>query len=113
MGFLSGLLGIGGGVALMPVLIYGIGMPIRMAAGTGVLVLLVTCIAGTAAHALGGRVHLGLAMTLLVGSTIGAQLGAQLTSRLPGNRLRGYFAYLVLATVVAVLWDLCRTILAG
>jgi uncharacterized membrane protein YfcA len=36
LGLLSGLLGIGGGVALMPVLLYGFGFPFRQAAGTGI-----------------------------------------------------------------------------
>ncbi len=113
MGFLSGLLGIGGGVALMPVLIYGLGMPIRVAAGTGILVLLATALTGTAAYALMGDVNLPVALTLLIGSTLGAQAGATLTSRLPAPRLRALFAGLVALTALAVLWDLIRDWQAG
>lgn len=109
MGFLSGLMGIGGGVILMPILIYGIGMHIRMAAGTGILLLLATAIAGTIAHAQMGHVHLGLAITLLVGSTIGAPVGATLTSRINGRVLRGSFGYLVLCTAMLVIWNLFRS----
>lgn len=108
MGFLSGLLGIGGGVALMPILMYGIGMHTRMAAGTGILVLLASSLAGTAAHARAGHVDLGVAVCLLVGSTVGTQIGATLTARLNGQRLRGLFVYLVLLTAVAVAFDLAR-----
>ena len=108
LGFLSGVLGIGGGVALMPVLLYGFGFPIRQAAGTGIIVLLVTSIVGTVAHAFQGHVHLGLAMALLVGSSISAQVGALLTSRLPARVLRRSLAGLVLATVGAIAWDLAR-----
>ena len=113
MGFLSGLLGIGGGVALMPVLLYGIGMRVRIAAGTGILVLLVTSLVGTLTHARMGHVDLGMAMMLLVGSTTGAQVGATLTARLEGQRLRGLFACLVLCTAAAVAWDLLRKLLFG
>ncbi len=60
LGFLSGLLGVGGGIALMPVLMYGFGFPLRQAAGTGIVVLLITSVGGTVAHALSGNVHLGL-----------------------------------------------------
>ncbi len=112
MGFLSGLLGIGGGVALMPILLYGIGLRVHMAAGTGILVLLATSVLGTVAHARAGHVNLQIAMTLLVGSAIGAQIGATLTARLDGQRLRGYFVYLVLLTALAVAWDLLRVLLA-
>ncbi len=110
LGFLSGLLGVGGGVALMPILLYGFGFPIRHAAGTGIVVLLVTAIAGTLAHAQQGHVHLGVAMVLLIGASISAQIGAMLTSQLPARVLRRGFVGLVLFTVVTILYDLWRQI---
>jgi hypothetical protein len=110
LGFLSGLVGMGGGVVLMPVLIDGIGMRVRMAAGTGILVLVASALVGTWAHARLGHVHLGLAMMLLAGSTIGAPLGATITQEMDGRRLRGMFAVLVLMTAAAVAWDLVRVI---
>jgi uncharacterized protein len=106
LGFLSGLLGIGGGVALMPVLMYGFGFPIRQAAGTGIIVLLVTAAYGTFVHARLGHVHLGLAMVLLAGSSLSAQLGARATAHLPASTLRRVFALVLLVTVAAVLWKL-------
>jgi uncharacterized membrane protein YfcA len=108
LGLLSGLLGIGGGVALMPVLIYGLGLPIRTAAGTGLLMLAVTAVCGTAAHALRGNVHLGLALLLLVGSSAGAQWGARTSSVLPVGRLKDGFAGVVLLTLAVVLWEMGR-----
>jgi uncharacterized protein len=105
LGFLSGLLGIGGGVALMPVLIYGFGFPIKQAAGTGILALLVTVTVGTIKHAIAGHVHLGLAAVLLIGSTLSAQVGATLTRRLPARTLRRVFSGLLWVTVVAIAWD--------
>lgn len=105
LGLASGLLGIGGGVALMPMLLYGFGFPIRQAAGTGILVMLVSAIVGTLAHARQGNVHLGLAMLLLVGAGVSAQVGAVLTSRLPARRLRRMLALLVASAIVAIAWD--------
>lgn len=105
IGFLSGLLGIGGGVALMPVLIYGLGFPIKQAAGTGILALLLTVTVGTVQHAIAGHVHLGLACVLLVGSTISAQFGAVLTRKLPARTLRRVFSLLLWFTIIAIAWD--------
>lgn len=113
IGFLSGLLGVGGGVVLTPLLLYGVGMPVPSAAGTGVGLLLATSVVGTIEHARLGHVHLPLAITLLVGSTLGAQIGAMLTTRLNGRRLRGLFVYLVLACALAVVFDLTRKLLGG
>lgn len=109
VGFLSGLLGIGGGVVLMPALIYGIGLPFRIAAGTGLLILAVTAAFGTVAHALRGNVDLALASLLLVGSTVGAQLGAGASVRIPAARLKEGFAGVVLLTLgvlLAEVWQL-------
>lgn len=110
LGFLSGLMGFGGGVILVPVLVYGIGMPIRVAAGTGILLLLATSVAGTLAHARLGHVNLGISMALLAGSTLGAPIGATLTSRLDPRRLRGIFAGLVFLTALVVLWNIGRSL---
>jgi uncharacterized membrane protein YfcA len=110
LGFLSGLLGIGGGVALMPVLIYGFGFPIREAAGTGILVLLFTVMVGTVEQAFAGHVQLAIALPLLFASGFGAQLGAVATHRLRSHQLRAYFALVVLATVAALAWDLAQAL---
>jgi uncharacterized membrane protein YfcA len=108
LGFLSGVLGVGGGVALIPILLYGFGFPIRHAAGTGILVLFATSVSGTIAHARLGHVHLPLALTLLAGSSISTQFGALATHRLPVNVLRRGLALLILATVAALAWALAR-----
>jgi uncharacterized membrane protein YfcA len=110
LGFLSGLVGMGGGVVLMPILIYGVGVRLRMAAGTGILALVVSAVAGTWAHARLGNVDLRIAMTLLIGSTFGAAFGATLTSSMDGRRLRGLFGWLVLLTAIAVFWNLLRSL---
>jgi uncharacterized membrane protein YfcA len=108
LGFLSGLLGVGGGVALMPVLVFGFGFPLRQAAGTGILVLLATSVVGTFSHALSGHVHLGMAMLLLCGSSLSAQLGALAMRRVESWRLGRIFALVVAATIVAVGWNFVR-----
>jgi uncharacterized membrane protein YfcA len=106
LGFLSGLLGIGGGVALMPIIVFGYGFPLRHAAGTGILVLTATVALGTFLHALHGDVHLGLVAALLVGASLTAQLGALATRRLSPRTLRRSFALLLLAAAAAVSWNL-------
>lgn len=106
LGFLSGLLGIGGGVALNPVLIYGYGFPMRQAVGTGILVLFITAVLGTVSHALRDHVCLPLAIAMLVGGTISAQLGALASRRLSGRALSRFQSVVIVGAVLAVLWDL-------
>ena len=92
----------------MPILLYGIGLSIRNAAGTGVLLLFVTVVVGTIEQAMRGYVNLNLAMAILIGSSIGAQLGALTTHYLPNRILRLLFAVLVSSTVVMIGWDLFK-----
>ena len=108
LGALSGLLGIGGGVAFMPVLLYGYGLSVRNAAGTGILLMMVTVIVGTVVQGVNGFVSLPLAMSILIGSSVGSQLGALTTHRLPNRVLRLLFGGLVSVTVVMILWDLVK-----
>jgi uncharacterized membrane protein YfcA len=106
LGFLAGLLGIGGGVALLPVLVYGYGFPMRQAAGTGILVLVVSASAGTFLHALRGHVHLGLVAVLLIGASLSAQVGVLASRRLSLRSLRRLFTAVLLAAAGAVAWKL-------
>ncbi|MDQ2798619.1 MAG: sulfite exporter TauE/SafE family protein, partial [Armatimonadota bacterium] len=110
LGLASGLMGIGGGVLFMPILLYGIGLSVRNAAGTGVLLLFVTVMVGTVEQSLRGYVNLNLAMAILIGSSIGAQLGALTTHYLPNRVLRLLFAILVATTVAIIGWDLIRLV---
>jgi uncharacterized membrane protein YfcA len=106
LGLASGVMGIGGGVLLMPVLLYGFGMPARNAAGTGILLLLATVALGTFEQALHGYVSLKLSLAILVGSSIGSQLGALTTNRLRNRVLRLLFSFLVAGAAAAVAWNL-------
>lgn len=106
IGLLSGLMGIGGGVILIPLLVYGFGLPMRSVSATGVLMLLATSLWGTVGHARLGNVDLPLALTLLAGSSIGAQWGAIWGGRLDSRRLRGLFVLLVGLTALLVVGKL-------
>src|SRR5262249_22060722 len=96
------------GVLFMPILLYGYGLSVRNAAGTGVLLLFVTVAIGTLEQAVHGYVSLKLAMAILIGSSVGSQLGALTTHYLPNRILRFMFGVLVAATVVMIVWDLAR-----
>ena len=111
LGFLSGVMGVGGGVLMTPVLMYGFGLSARNSAATGVFLLFVTVALGTIQAALHNNVSLHLAMTLLIGSSLGAQLGAVTTNRVTNRILRLAFACLVSLSAMAILYQLARLVL--
>ncbi|HEX5937934.1 MAG TPA: sulfite exporter TauE/SafE family protein [Actinomycetota bacterium] len=75
-GFLSGLLGIGGGIVIVPVLAGWLGMPLRRALGTSLLAIVALVVPGIVVHAALGHLDVPIALALALGAVPGARLGA-------------------------------------
>lgn len=80
-GVFSGLLGVGGGVLLIPGFLYLLHMPIRRAFATSLAVIAVIAIPGTIIHSLLHHISWTLVLYLVIGSIPGAYLGARLNLR--------------------------------
>jgi uncharacterized membrane protein YfcA len=75
-GFVSGLLGIGGGIVIVPLLAGWLGMPLKRALGTSLLAIVVLVIPGIVVHAALEHLHVPIALALALGAVPGARLGA-------------------------------------
>ena len=86
VGFLSSLLGIGGGIIHVPVLSQLLGFPVHVATATSHFVLAIMALAGSLVHLATGELRpgLGRVAALAAGVLIGAQVGARLSSRVHG-----------------------------
>jgi len=86
VGFLSSLLGIGGGILHVPVMAVLLGFPVHVATATSHFVLAILALAGVLTHLAHGSLHAGLdrALPLAVGVVVGAQFGARASSRVHG-----------------------------
>jgi uncharacterized membrane protein YfcA len=86
VGFLSSLIGIGGGIIHVPVMVQLLHIPIHVATATSHFVLAQTSFVGSVVHALrGDYAHtLGRVVPLCIGVIAGAQAGALLSTRLRG-----------------------------
>jgi len=76
VGFLSGLLGVGGGFLLTPVLTM-IGIPATVAAASGTNAMVATSSSGVAAHFRLGNVDIKMGTFLLLGGLMGAAIGVE------------------------------------
>ena len=110
IGIIPGLLGIGGGVIILPFLIYGYGIRTQMAIGTSLFIVFFSVIFGTVAHGVRGNINLALIAILLVGSTISAQFGAIATQKINASSIRFYFAFVVLSIDGIILINLLKQI---
>jgi len=84
VGYISSLLGIGGGIVHVPVLERVLGFPVHVATATSHLVVATMALAGTLVHVINGSFHHGTRRTiaLAIGVVVGAPLGAWLSGRL-------------------------------
>ncbi len=101
-GIFSGLLGIGGGIILVPLMVFVMKMPLREAIGT-CLVSLLLPVGGSGVYEYwkagkinGDNIKLGLLLSL--GLFLGGFLGAKLSFMLPDKVIRYVFAFIMFAT---------------
>ena len=87
VGYLSSLLGIGGGIIHVPALVRVLNFPVHIATATSHFMLAIMALTGTGVHILQGAFHHGIRRTiaLAIGVLIGAQLGAFLSNHVKGD----------------------------
>lgn len=105
VGFLTGFLGVGGGFLIVPALVLLLGMDMRDAVGSSLVVIAINSAAGLLGHLQDGALNWALAGLLLGGGAVGIAFGSRLGGRLPTTRLRQAFAsfVLVLGAVLLVI----------
>jgi hypothetical protein len=87
-GLLSGLLGIGGGVVLVPSFTNWLRLPLKSALGTSLACVGVLAVPGMITHAILGHVNWAYAIPLCIGVVPGARIGAHLAIRANERTLR-------------------------
>jgi uncharacterized protein len=109
IGFLSGLIGVGGAFLVIPVMIYGLGLPTRIAIGSSLGVLVVSSLAAAVAKLATRQIPIEHAVLLCAGALPGAWMGASVGARVPARRLRLGLAVLVAITALRMAVDLAVT----
>ncbi len=105
-GLLAGILGIGGGLIMMPALIYLIGVPTHIAVGTDLFNVAVSGLYGAATYSYKGRVELGAALIMLCGAAVGAQIGTVATKYVKGAGIRIFFGFAVVGCGLSIIMKL-------
>lgn len=87
VGYISSLLGIGGGIIHVPALINMLYFPVHIATATSHFILAIAAFTGSAIHLMRGELANGLLQIfgLSIGVVLGAQLGAKLSKNFHGN----------------------------
>jgi uncharacterized membrane protein YfcA len=87
IGFLSSLVGIGGGIIHVPVMVYLLGFPTHIATATSHFVLAILALSAVITHAATGTLGpvIGRLLPIIIGVLAGAQFGAWASSRIHGR----------------------------
>ncbi|WP_281689547.1 sulfite exporter TauE/SafE family protein [Pseudonocardia thermophila] len=102
VGFLTGFLGVGGGFLVVPVLVVGLRMPMKLAVGTSLLVITLNAIASFAARVPQMDLDWTVVAPFTAAAVIGSLVGRTVAGRLSGTTLTRAFAVLLVVVGVVV-----------
>ncbi len=107
-GAFGGLLGLGGGILIVPILTLGFGLPLHAAVGTSLVCVIATSAGAAAVNVTAGRADVRLGMLLAAGTVVGALTGGVVAGFLPERGLAGLFAALMIYTGISMGRQLVR-----
>ncbi|HET7479584.1 MAG TPA: sulfite exporter TauE/SafE family protein [Rubrobacteraceae bacterium] len=108
IGALSGLVGVGGGVVMVPLMVLGMGIGTKQAVSTSLAVIMFTGVVGATGYIVTGfrgAEELLSLPPLIIGSMIGAWIGVKIRDPLPADTIRIGFAVFMAVTALRLLTD--------
>jgi uncharacterized protein len=103
-GVLSGLLGVGGGIIMVPLLVLVVGVSQHEAHATSLAAILPIAAVGAATFAFAGEVDYPIAALLATGAVLGAPIGARLMAHSGEGTLKIAFGVLMIVSGVILVW---------
>ena len=101
-GWLGAVIGIGGGVVIVPVLVLAFGYDIRVAVAASLVSVVATSTAAGSAYVGEGLANMRLGMSLEIATTIGGLTGGLISLLVSPSIISGVFAVVMLVTAVLV-----------
>jgi uncharacterized membrane protein YfcA len=107
-GYLGGLLGVGGGNFIVPVLVW-LGFNPKKAAATTAFIVIFSSFSGFLGHASIGNIDIRLLLFCATGSVAGALFGAYLMKKkLSGEQVKVAIGLILYIIAVKMIWDLIK-----
>lgn len=102
-GLLSGFFGVGGGIVLVPLILFVVGQDQRRAHATSLAAIFLIAVSGMIGYASAGEIDLGVGVALGAGGLLGAATGARLMHRMSVASLKLVFGLVLVATGLRML----------
>jgi uncharacterized membrane protein YfcA len=104
VGLLSGLMGVGGGIVMVPLLVLVAGFAQHRAHATSLAAIVPIAAVAATRFAIDGEVAYRTGVLLALGALAGAPVGARLLARLDEGTLKNAFGALMVAVGVILIW---------
>ena len=108
-GVLAGLLGVGGGIVMVPAMVVGFGIPAAVAKGTSLAVIIPTSIMGTVRNRTNSNVDLRLAAVVGIAGVVSAYGASKISVGLSETTSNRLFAALLGAVALRMMWQFVRS----
>ena len=105
VGLMTGFLGVGGGFLIVPALVMLVGLSMRQAVGTSLVVIAMNSLAGFLGHLQGPPIDIQVVVIFVAAGLAGALLGTRLTRIVHPEHLRKAFAVFVIGLAIFLLVD--------
>ena len=99
-GGLSGLLGVGGGIVMVPLFRRWLGLPIKNAVATSLICVGAFAVPGTITHSIEGGIDWRYAIWLTIGVVFGAPFGSKMALKMSDKKLQRVFGLFLAAVAV-------------
>jgi hypothetical protein len=106
VGIISGLLGVGGGILIVPFLIFAYKVPTKLSAGTAGFVVIFSSLFGVLGHSAFGHLDYSLILPTLVAVAVGGTLGARLMVRTRSDWVKVGFGLVMWAFALQLIMKL-------
>ncbi len=106
VGVLAGMLGVGGGFIIVPLMISVLKVPTRTAVGTSLLVILPSTFSGSIGKIATGQFDFALGVIVILGSIVGAQIGGRVNSKLTPLTVQLLLGALLVVIFLRTAWGL-------
>ena len=106
IGMIAAILGIGGGLFLVPLAVYGLGIPIHIAVGSTILSIFLGSTYSGISYSIAGKTDLTVAFFLLLGASFGGWLGAASSKIIRSQTIENVYLALVVSTILAISFKL-------
>jgi uncharacterized membrane protein YfcA len=108
VGFLIGLVGQGGAFITIPLMLYVLKIPMRVALGSTLAIGLFSATAGMIGKTATGQIPFAMAAALIIGAIPVAKAGAMLSKKTKTHHLRWLLAGIISATAIKIWMDIFR-----